>query len=91
MTKQFWKAALIRALKTFIQTILGVWTAGQVITEIDWKVVFLAAVSAAIYSLLTSVLAGLPEVQLEQTLYSFDNTDGEDPGYWIVEDEDGDE
>lgn len=64
MTKDFWKAALIRALKTFIQTILGVWTAGQVITALDWKATLLAAVSAAIYSLLTSILAGLPEVDM---------------------------
>lgn len=29
------KAAAIRTVRTFIQTILGVWTAGQLITEID--------------------------------------------------------
>ena len=83
MNRDFCKAALIRALKTFIQTILGVWTAGQVITEIDWKVVFLAAISAAIYSLLTSILAGLPEVQLADTLYDLDNP--------YPDEEDGDE
>lgn len=89
MNIEFWKAAFIRALKTFIQTILGVWTAGQVITEIDWKVVFLAAISAAIYSLLTSILAGLPEVQLADTLYDLDNPypdDSDDP-----DEEDGEE
>lgn len=64
MDKQFWKAAFIRAAKTFLQVILAVWTAGQVITEVDWKFVLLSAASSAVYSLLTSILAGLPEVEL---------------------------
>ena len=62
MNKVFWKAALIRAAKTFLQTILGVWTAGRLITDLDWKAVLLASFSAAVYSLLTSIVAGLPEV-----------------------------
>ena len=61
MNKDFWKAAGIRAIRTMIQTILAVWTAGTVITEVDWKTTILATVSAGIYSLLTSILAGLPE------------------------------
>lgn len=73
MTKEFWKAAFIRAARTFLQVVLAVWTAGTLITEVDWKFLFLSALSAAVYSLLTSLLAGLPEVQLEQTLYDLDN------------------
>lgn len=73
MGKDFWKAALIRAFRTFLQVILAVWTAGQLITEVDWRFLFLSAFSSAVYSLLTSVLAGLPEVQLSNTLYSLDN------------------
>ena len=73
---EFWKAAAIRSLRTFIQVILAVWTAGQLITDVDWKFVLMSAFSSAIYSLLTSVLAGLPEVQLSKTLYDLDN-DGE--------------
>jgi len=61
MNKDFWKAAGIRAIRTMIQTILAVWTAGTVITDVDWKTTILATVSAGIYSLLTSILAGLPE------------------------------
>lgn len=64
MDKQFWKAAGIRAAKTFIQVILAVWTAGQLITDVDWKFVLISATSSAIYSLLTSLLAGLPEVDI---------------------------
>lgn len=78
MNYEFWKAALIRAVRTFLQVILAVWTAGQLITEVDWKFLLLSAFSSAVYSLLTSVLAGLPEVKLTQTLYDLDNDPEED-------------
>lgn len=80
---EFWKAAGVRAVRTFIQVILAVWTAGQLITEVDWKFVLLSAFSSAVYSLLTSILAGLPEVALTDTLYALDNEPDE-------EDEEGD-
>lgn len=72
-TREFWEAAFWRAVRTFFQVILAVWTAGQMITEVDWKFVLISAGSAAAYSLLTSILAGIPEVKLEQTLYDLDN------------------
>ena len=81
---EFWKAAGVRALRTFIQVILAVWTAGQLITDVDWKMVLLSAFSASVYSLLTSILAGLPEVNTLNTLYALDNEPDE-------EDEEGDE
>ena len=65
---QFWKSALIRALRTFIQVILAVWTAGQLITQVDWKFVLLSAFSSAVYSFLTSIATGLPEVDYQQAL-----------------------
>lgn len=87
-TKEFWKAAGIRAFRTFLQVILAVWTAGQLITEVDWKFLLMSAFSSAVYSLLTSILAGLPEVQLAESFYAFDN-DGEiEPDYNIEEGED---
>ena len=75
---EFWKAAAIRAFRTFLQVILAVWTAGQLITEVDWKFLRLSAFSSAVYSLLTSILAGLPEVNLQNTLYDLDNDPDED-------------
>lgn len=87
MNLDFWKAAGIRALRTFIQVILAVWTAGQLITEVDWKFVLLSAFSSAVYSILTSILAGLPEVNLTDTLYALDNEPYDEEG---DEDEDGD-
>lgn len=84
---EFWKAAGIRALRTFIQVILAVWTAGQLITEVDWKFLLMSAFSSAVYSMLTSILSGLPEVQLADTLYSLDNEGEIDPDYEVEEDE----
>lgn len=78
MNGEFWKAAGIRAVRTFLQVILAVWTAGQLITEVDWRFLILSAFSSAVYSLLTSVLAGLPEVALADTLYDLDNDPDED-------------
>ena len=78
MNKEFWRCALIRAFRTFLQVILAVWTAGQLITEVDWKFLLLSAFSSAVYSLLTSVLAGLPEVALADTLYALDNVPNDD-------------
>jgi hypothetical protein len=86
MTIEFWKAAGIRAFRTFLQVILAVWTAGQLITEVDWKFLLMSAFSSAVYSLLTSILAGLPEVALTDTLYALDNEPYEEE----EDEEDGD-
>ena len=76
------QAAAIRAVKTFLQTILGVWTAGTLITDIDWKVTLLAAFSAAAYSVITSVVTGLPEVDdtvIYKKHYNSDDTESKLP------------
>lgn len=86
MNKDFWKAALIRAARTFLQVVLAVWTAGQLITEVDWKFVILSAFSSAVYSLLTSLLAGLPEVPMYHELV-YEDTDADIDD----EEEEGDE
>ena len=87
MTKDVWKAAFIRAARTFLQVVLAVWTAGTLITDVDWKFLLLSAFSAAVYSLLTSLLAGLPEVKLEKTLYALENDGEEEPNLQVEEDE----
>lgn len=60
MNKDFFKAAGVRALRSFLGAILAVWTGG-LITQVDWKQTLLTAVSAAIYSVLLAVFTGLPE------------------------------
>lgn len=58
------KAAGIRAVKTFCQTMLGMIAIGAAISEVQWTYVLSVSVVAAILSILTSV-AGLPEVDKE--------------------------
>ena len=60
--KQWLRATAIRCVRTFITTVLGVFTAGTIITDIDWPTTLLAAASATVYILLLCIVAGLPEV-----------------------------
>lgn len=62
MAKKWWKAAVIRAIKTVAQTAVATVGAAAVLTEVDWVMVGSAAALAGVLSLLTSV-AGLPEVE----------------------------
>ena len=78
MTKEFWKAALIRALKTVCQTAIATIGTAIVITDVNWIYVLSASALAGILSLLTSISVGLPEVQLADTLYALDNMEDED-------------
>lgn len=64
MTKKWWKAAGIRALKTFCQTAVATIGTTAVLHEVDWVAIASASALAAVLSLLTS-LAGLPEVNEE--------------------------
>ena len=57
----WFKAAGIRAIKTFAQSMLSMIAIGAAMSEIQWGYVLSVAVVAAILSMLTSV-AGLPEV-----------------------------
>lgn len=61
MSEKWFKAAGIRAIKTFAQTAVSTLTVGNMITEISWASVLGISATAAVVSMLTSV-AGLPEV-----------------------------
>ena len=61
MTKKWWKAAGIRAIKTVAQTAVATIGTTAVISQVDWAVVASTAVLAGVLSLLTSI-GGLPEV-----------------------------
>ena len=61
-TKEWFKAALIRALKTIAQTAVATIGTAVVMSEVNWVMVASASVLAGVLSLLTSV-AGLPEVE----------------------------
>lgn len=62
MTKKWWKAAGIRALRTFAQAAIAAIGTTALITDVNWLVVGSTALLSAVLSLLTS-LAGLPEVK----------------------------
>ena len=62
MNKKWWKAAGVRALKTFAQTAVAMITVGSAVTDVDWIAVLSVSTTAAVASLLTSI-AGLPEVE----------------------------
>ncbi len=60
-TKNWFKAAAIRAIKTVAQTAIATIGTTAVISDVDWLVVGSASLLAGLLSLLTSI-AGLPEV-----------------------------
>lgn len=60
--KEWAKAAGIRAVKTFAQTMIGTIAVGAAFNEVDWLRALSVSGVACVLSLLTS-LAGLPEVE----------------------------
>ena len=60
--KNWFRAAGVRAIKTFAQTAVATIGTTIVMAEVDWVMVLSASGLAAILSLLTSV-AGLPELK----------------------------
>jgi len=58
----FWKAAAVRAVKTFAQSFLAVISTTTMISDVNWSLALNTASFAALFSLLTSIAAGLPEV-----------------------------
>ena len=62
MTKKWWKAAGVRAIKTIAQTSVAMIGTSVVIADVDWVMVVSASALAGVLSLLTSI-AGLPEIK----------------------------
>lgn len=64
MSKNWWKCAGIRAIKTICQTAVATIGTATVMEEVNWVMIISASLLAGILSLLTSI-AGLPEVKEE--------------------------
>lgn len=62
MTKRWFKAAGIRAVKTIAQTATAMLATTTLLTEANWIAVLSASALSGLLSMLTSV-AGLPEVK----------------------------
>lgn len=63
MTKEFWKAAAIRAVRTVAQTAIALIGTSVMLTDVNWAGVASASVLAGILSILNSLVTGLPEVK----------------------------
>ena len=63
-TKQWFKAAGLRSLKTVCQTAVATIGTSAVLSSVDWRVVLSASLLAGVLSVLNS-FAGLPEVTEE--------------------------
>ena len=62
MTKQWFKAAGIRAVKTIAQTATATLATTTLLTEVNWIAVLSASALSGLLSMLTSI-AGLPEIK----------------------------
>lgn len=60
--KRWLTAALIRALRTFLQVFCGGFVVGAALSEIDWLHLASIAATSAIFSVMMSLATGLPEV-----------------------------
>ena len=81
MNKTWWKAAGVRAIKTFCQTAVSMLTVGQAFIDVDWMNVLSVSGVAAVISLLTSI-AGIPEVDFlmaQQEAEEIEEEASEDP------------
>jgi len=62
MTKEFWKAAAIRAIRTVCQTAIATIGTTAALEEVNWLMVGSTAALAGLLSILNSIATGLPEV-----------------------------
>jgi len=58
------RATAVRCLRTFCTTVIGLFPAGTLITQVDWRFVLVSAVSSTFLIFLMCVVSGLPEVDL---------------------------
>jgi hypothetical protein len=61
--RDFWIAALNRAIRTVAQTALATISTAVLLSEVNWQAVVSASLLAGILSVLTSISTGLPEVK----------------------------
>lgn len=87
-TKDFILAALTRAVKTFAQTLLGFLAVGLAISDINWANALSVSAVAMLFSILTSIVTGLPEAQNDGSIEVIATEDG--PAFNMIFDQDED-
>lgn len=60
---KWWEAALIRAIRTFCQTFIGLVGVGAAMEDVDWIRTISVSLVATILSIFTSIATGLPETE----------------------------
>lgn len=65
MTKKWFKAAGVRAIKTIAQTAAATIGTSAILSEVNWISVISASILAGLLSMLMSI-AGLPEVKEDE-------------------------
>lgn len=63
---EFWKSALIRAVRTMAQTAIATIGTTALIENVNWLMVLSATAMSGVLSVLNSIATGLPEVQTEE-------------------------
>lgn len=78
--KEKMRLAIIRAIWTGCQTILGFYTVGMAITDIDWQLALSVTAAAVIFSIVKSIALGMPEdiVATVMTEEEVDELEGEE-------------
>ena len=69
MTKDFFRYASIRALRTICQTAIAMIGTAAVMSDVNWLMVLSASALSGILSVLTSIATGLPEVDYAEHIH----------------------
>lgn len=64
-TKEFWMAALNRAIRTGAQAALSMIVVGVSFFDVDWLAVLGVVLTSMAVSILTSIVAGIPETKID--------------------------
>lgn len=63
MNEKFWKAAIIRAVRTALQVFIGAVGTATLLQEVNWPVVLSTVALSTLVSLAQAFLTGLPECE----------------------------
>lgn len=76
--KDFFIAALIRAIRTGAQTALSMLAVGMGLFDVKWLELLSITLMAMLISVLTSIVAGLPETKIDGIIDISEQPDGID-------------